>query len=244
MAFAIEINQDVENIPYSDRKKIKAVADKRGDLVDLMSGNPDMEMPAFIKKKLKEKIDSVPMRYTDYYGLPELRRRLSDRIRTDSGILIDPQEELLITHGVQEALYSVMRTILRRGDEVLIPTPHYANYLLNTLACGAKPVFIPLEEKNGFIPRIKVLKEHLTPRTRMLIFSNPNNPLGIVWPDSTVEELARFSRTNNLIVLVDEIYREFAQPEPPISIASIPGMKERTFIFRGFSKTYFMMGLR
>ncbi|UCF98639.1 MAG: pyridoxal phosphate-dependent aminotransferase [Spirochaetaceae bacterium] len=238
------INPEVAAIPYGDRKRIKSVAEARADLVDLMSGNPDMEMPPYIRERLKERIDSGPMRYTAYWGSPKLRQRLAEKLEAECGIEADPEEELLITHGVQEALYALMRTVLCRGDEVLIPSPHYANYLLDAIACGAEPVFVPLYEQEGFVPRIEELERAITPKTRLLVFSNPNNPLGVTWPDETIESLANLVRSRDLLVAVDEIYRDFSESKPPLSIASLPGMKERTFTLQGFSKSYFMMGLR
>jgi aminotransferase len=203
-----------------------------------------MEMPPYIRERLKERIDSGPMRYTGYWGSPKLRQRLSEKLEAECGIEADPEEEILITHGVQEALYAVMRTVLRRGDEVLIPSPHYANYLLDAIACGAEPVFVPLHEREGFVPRIEELQRAITPKTRLLVFSNPNNPLGVTWPDETIESLANLVCSRDLLVAVDEIYRDFSESKPPLSIASLPGMKERTFTLQGFSKSYFMMGLR
>jgi aminotransferase len=221
----IRINPEVAAIPYGDRKRIKTVAEARTDLIDLMSGNPDMEMPPFIRQRIKERVDSGPMRYTGYWGSPELLGRLSQHLVSECGIEANPNEEILITHGVQEALYTVMRTVLRRGDEVLIPTPHYANYLLDTVACGAEPVFVPLRESESFIPSIEDLEQAITPKTRLLVFSNPNNPLGITWPDDTIEAIANLVRGRDLLVAVDEIYRE-------------------TFTLQGFSKSFFMMGMR
>ena len=244
MSFDIKINPHIANIPYGDRKKMLAAAEGKENLVDLMSGNPDMEMPHYIREQVKKKIDTLPMRYTPYYGIPELKERLADIMGIEWGTSIDPEQELLITHGVQEGLYAAMRTILHSGDEVLVPTPHYANYLLDTVACGAEPIFVPLKEDEGFVPNMAVLEQYVTSKTRALVFANPNNPLGITWPDNTIRNLAEFAKKHNLIVLVDEIYREFAAPKPPLSIASLPGMRERTFTFRGFSKSYFMMGMR
>jgi aminotransferase len=244
MSFEIKVNPYIANIPYGDRKKMLAAAEGKENLVDLMSGNPDMEMPHYIREQVKKKIDTLPMRYTPYYGIPELKERLSDIVGTEWGTSIDPEQELLITHGVQEGLYAAMRTILHSGDEVLVPTPHYANYPMDTVACGAEPIFVPLKEDEGFVPNMAVLKQYVTSKTRALVFANPNNPLGITWPDDTIRNLAEFAKKHNLIVLVDEIYREFAVPKPPLSIASLPGMRERTFTFRGFSKSYFMMGMR
>ena len=241
---AISVNPAVAAIPYGDRKRIMELARGREDLVDLMSGNPYQQMPEWIRRRTTELFNSAPMRYTHYWGMPELRERLAEKLEAECRISADPERELLVTHGVQEALYVVMRTLLRPGEEVLIPSPHYANYLLNTVACGAEPVFVPLRETNGFLPDMGELEAALSEKTRLLIFSNPNNPLGVAWPDSTIEEVADFVRRHDLLVVVDEIYRDFAAPRPPLSIASLPGMRERTFTLQGFSKSYFMMGMR
>jgi aminotransferase len=240
----ISVNPAVAAIAYGDRKRIMELCAGREDLVDLMSGNPYQQMPEWIRRRTTELFNSAPMRYTHYWGMPELRQRLAEKLKAECGISADPDRELLVTHGVQEALYAVMRTLLRPGQEVLIPSPHYANYLLNTVACGAQPVFVPLKEANGFLPDVGELEAALSEKTRLLIFSNPNNPLGVTWPDSAVEELADFAQTHDLLVVVDEIYRDFAAPRPPLSIASLPGMGERTFTLQGFSKSYFMMGMR
>jgi len=240
----IRINPAVAAIPYGDRKKLKTLVAGREGLADLMSGNPCTPMPPFIRDRLRESLDSGLARYTDYWGLAELRRRLSAWLQSECGVEADPEESLIITHGVQEALYVVFRTVLRAGDQVLIPSPHYANYLLNTVACGAEPVFVPLAEDEGFIPDIRRLRSLITPRARLLVFSNPNNPLGVVWPEQILRELAETAREHDLLVVADEIYRDFAAPGPPRSIASLPGMKERTFTCSGFSKSCFMMGLR
>jgi aspartate/methionine/tyrosine aminotransferase len=240
----ISVNPAVASIPFGDRKRIMELCKGRDDLIDLMTGNPYQQMPDWIRRRTTELFESGPMRYTHYFGMPELRQKLADKLERECGISADPEGEVLVTHGVQEALYVVMRTLLRPGDEVLIPSPHYANYLLNTVACGAEPVFVPLMESNGFLPDRRELEAAVTKNTRLLVFSNPHNPLGITWPDSTVQELAEFAKANDLLVVVDEIYRDFATPRSPLSIASLPGMGERTFTLQGFSKSYLMMGMR
>jgi aminotransferase len=241
---SISVNPAVAAIPYGDRKRIMELCRGREDLVDLMSGNPYQQMPEWIRRRTTELLNSGPMRYTHYWGMPELRQRLAEKLRSECGISVDPERGILVTHGVQEALYVVMRTLLRPGEEVLIPSPHYANYLLNTVACGAEPVFVPLRETGGFLPEVDELEAALSGKTRLIVFSNPNNPLGVTWPDGKVEELADFVRKHDLLVVVDEIYRDFAAPRPPLSIASLPGMQQRTFTLQGFSKSYFMMGMR
>jgi aminotransferase len=201
-------------------------------------------MPPFIRDRMKEDLDRGYARYTNYYGMPELRQKLAERLAEECGILADPEKEVLITVGVQEALYVTMRVILHLGDEVLIPSPHYANYSMNAVACGARPVLVPLDQEKGFIPDRNRLEKAITPKTRVLVFCNPSNPLGVVWPRETLEVFADLAQAHDLAVLVDEIYRDFTYTTRPPSIASLPGMKERTFTFGGFSKSYMMMGLR
>ena len=122
-----QINPDVESIPYADRKKILDATRGRTDLADLSSGNPDVPMPPHIRERLREEVEAGYAPYTHYYGIPELRTRIAQYLRDTCAITVDPESEILVTQGVQQALYLVLRTILRRGDDVLIPRPHYAN---------------------------------------------------------------------------------------------------------------------
>ncbi len=243
MTDQLQINPDVESIPYADRKKILDATRDRTDLADLSSGNPDVSMPPYVQARLKEAVESGYAPYTDYYGIPQLRSRIAEYLQETCAITVDPDSEILVTQGVQQALYLVLRTILRRGDEVLIPSPHYANYDLDPVASGGRPVLVPLEEEDGFTPDPDRLDQAITPRTRAILFSNPNNPLGVTWTRPTLEVVADLARRHDLYVLVDEVYRDF-HPERLTSIAALPGMRERTFVFNGFSKSHFMMGLR
>lgn len=239
----IRINPDVRNIPYADRKKILDATRAREGLADLSSGNPNVPMPPYIREQLKRDLELGYAPYTDYYGMPKLRAKIAAYLLDQCAIVADPDSEILVTQGVQQALYLVLRTILCRGDEVLILSPHYGNYYLDTVASGGRPVLVSLSEKAGFVPDINRLEEAITPRTRAVIFSNPNNPLGVTWSKPTLERLAELAQSHDLCVLVDEVYRDF-HPQQPMSIAALPGMKQRTFTFNGFSKAYFMMGLR
>ncbi len=244
MGSHIQIHPDILNIPYGDRHRINDATQGRDGLINLASGNPDLSMPPFITERLKASLDSGYASYTNYYGLPELRRKLSQFLKKNCGISADPDTELLITHGVQEGLYIVMKSILHPGDEILIPSPHYAEYYLNAVACGSKPVLVALDEEKGFIPDFDLIERAVTRKTRAVVFCNPNNPLGVVWPRDVLEDISDLAKANNLIVLVDEIYRDFTYTDQPPSISTLPGMAERTFTFGGFSKSYMMMGLR
>lgn len=238
------INPDIAKIPQSKRDAINVAIQRKKNLPNLAAGNPVMRMPKTIIDRAAAYLSSGFVRYTDYYGFPELRQRLSQVLQSQWQITADPETELLITSGVQEALYVVMRTILQPGDEVLIPSPHYGTYFQNTVACGAKPVLVPLAEADGFQPDVEQLARAVTPQTRAIVFCNPSNPLGVVWPRASIEAIADLARRHDLLVLVDEIYRDFIFETPPPSIAALEEMKIRTFTFGGFSKTYMMMGLR
>lgn len=238
------INPAIAKIPKSKREAILAAVKRKTNLVNLAAGNPNMPMPETIVERLRDYLSAGYARYTDYYGFPELRNKLAQKLQDQWHITSDPEEELIITSGVQEGLYVVMRALLQPGDEVLIPSPHYGTYFQNTVACGAKPVLVPLDEADGFQPDKDRLARAITPRTRAIVFCNPSNPLGVVWPRATMEDLADLATQNNLVVLVDEIYHDYIFTTLPPSMASLPGMKARTFTFGGFSKSHLMMGLR
>lgn len=244
MAKEIQIHPNVQNIPYGDRKRIMDACQGKKDLVNIASGNPVIQMPPFIVQQLKERLSSGFAPYTNYYGLPELRQKLAVYLEDKFEIKADPEEELLITHGVQQGLYVVMRTVLLPGDEILMPSPHYAEYYLNAIACGVTPVLVPLDEKDNFKPDLDRFRAAITPRTRAIVFSNPNNPLGVVWDRKILEGIAELARENDLLVIVDEIYHDLTFSGEPVSIGSLPGMEERTFTLGGFSKAFMMMGMR
>ncbi len=241
----IAINPDVAHIPLGEREKLDAAIANKSDLADLASGNPHFAVPPFIRKRLQEHLEtSAYMPYTDYYGMLELRERIADYLKHQCRMIVDPVSELMVTHGVQEGLFIVLKTILQPGDEVLLPSPYYGHYAIDTIACGGRPIPVRLDEETGFMPDPLQFEKAIGPKTRALLFCNPNNPLGVVWPEEVLQHMAHLARKHDLLLLVDEIYRDFIRPEPPISIAALPGMAQRTFTFNGFSKAYMMMGLR
>ncbi len=243
-ADASRINPDVAAIPMSKREAIWKAMHGRKGLANLASGNPEMIMPEPIRKAMRVHVDEGYARYTDYYGLKELRESISGMLIRDWSLSADSEDAIILTCGVQQGLYVVMRSILKPGDEVIIPSPHYGTYYQNTLACGAKPVLFPLAESDDFVPDFESLARTVSPKSRAIVFCNPNNPLGVVWSHQTLHSLADFAEAHNLLVLVDEIYRSYTFNGEPLSIGSLPGMAQRTFTFGGFSKSHLMMGLR
>ena len=243
-ADAVRINPDVAAIPMSQREAIWKAMEGRNDLANLASGNPDMVMPGPVRQALQKNAAEGYARYGDYYGLKALREGIGGMLERDWSLPVDSEDAIIVTCGVQQGLYTVMRSILKPGDEVIIPSPHYGTYFQNTLVCGAKPILVPLEESADFVPDFERLNAAVSPRSRAIVFCNPNNPLGVVWSPRVLKSLAEFAQTHDLLVLVDEIYRDYTFDGKPLSIGSIPGMAQRTFTFGGFSKSHFMMGLR
>jgi len=241
---ASRINPDVAAIPMSEREAIWKAMQGRHDLANLASGNPEMVMPEPVRKAMRVYVDEGYARYTDYYGFKALRQGIGGMLERDWSISVDAEDAIILTCGVQQGLYVVMRSILNPGDEVIIPSPHYGTYYQNTLACGAKPVLVPLAESDNFVPDFERLSAGVSPKSRAIVFCNPNNPLGVVWSHQTLKSLADFAQTHDLLVLVDEIYRDYTFNGEPLSIGSLPGMAQRTFTFGGFSKSHLMMGLR
>jgi aspartate/methionine/tyrosine aminotransferase len=243
-ADASMINPDVAAIPMSKREAIWKAMEGRNDLANLASGNPDMVMPEPVREAMRNHVAEGYARYTDYYGFKGLREGIGNMMERDWSLAVDSEDAIIVTCGVQEGLYIVMRSILQPGDEVIIPSPHYGTFYQNTLVCGAKPVLVPLEESDGFVPDFERLTAAVSSKSRAIVFCNPNNPLGVVWSHQTLKSLAEFAQTHNLIVLVDEIYRDYTFNGEPLSIGSLPDMAQRTFTFGGFSKSHLMMGLR
>lgn len=243
-ADASKINPDVAAIPMSKREAIWQAMEGRNDLANLASGNPDMVMPLPIRQAMQEHVADGYARYTGYYGFKALREGIGGMLERDWSLAVDSEDAIIVTCGVQQGLYTVMRSILKPGDEVIIPSPHYGTYYQNTLVCGAKPVLVPLEESDGYVPDIERLTAAVRPRSRAIVFCNPNNPLGVVWSHQTLKSLADFAQAHDLLVLVDEIYRDYTFNGEPLSIGSLPDMAQRTFTFGGFSKSHLMMGLR
>jgi len=243
-ANVLGINPDVAAIPMSQREAIWQAMEGRNDLANLASGNPDMVIPQRICQALQGHVADGYARYSDYYGTKALRAAIGGMLNRDWSLTVDSEDAIIVTCGVQQGLYIVMRSILKPGDEVIIPSPHYGTYYQNTLVCGAKPVLVPLEESADFEPDFERLQAAVSPKSRAIVFCNPNNPLGVVWSHQALKSLAEFAQAHNLLVLVDEVYRDYTFDGQPLSIGSLPGMAQRTFTFGGFSKSHFMMGLR
>ncbi len=184
------------------------------------------------------------MHYTSNFGCMEVRQAIADKLKRENNIDYKPGE-VLVTVGLSEAVFAVLATILNRGDEILVPDPVWLNYMNVPNLLGAKPVTYSLKEENGFQMDLDEVRSKITPRTKAVVIVTPNNPTGGVLSERVLKELAEIAVANDLMVLSDEVYeRLIYDGEKHVSIASLPGMKERTFTLNGMSKAYAMDGWR
>ncbi|MFW5708833.1 MAG: pyridoxal phosphate-dependent aminotransferase [Chloroflexota bacterium] len=185
------------------------------------------------------------MAYTSNYGLPELRRAIARKLATVNGIHIDPEQEVIVTVGTNEAVLMIMRGLLNPGDEVLVPDPMWLHYMHCATLAGARVVSVPLSESNRFMVDPDDVRARITSQTRMLILNTPHNPTGAVYDDTTLRAIADVVYENGLWLVSDEIYEQICfDGAKHISPGSFPHIADRTITINGFSKAYAMTGWR
>lgn len=216
------------------------------DIIGLATGTPNFDTPAYIKKAGKAAIDEdlTFVTYTQSAGLPELREAIAAKLARENGVHVG-SDQVLVTIGVKQGLYTAAQACLEPDDEVLIPTPTWVTYEACFKLAGAVPVFVACRADSGFRPDPDALARHVGPRTRAIMLNSPGNPAGGVITPDAMRGIAELATRHDLLVLTDEIYEHMVYCEHPhVSIASLPGMAERTLTFNGMSKTYRMTGWR
>ena len=213
-------------------------------VIALGVGEPDFKTPYSVRQAAIQNLQHGQTRYTANAGLSELRRAISDYLKRKFDLAYDKKDEILVTVGGSEAIDLAIRAFLNPGDEVLIPEPCFVCYSpIVTLTSGV-PVSIQTREEDEFRLTPEQLEAAITPKTKMLVLPYPNNPTGAVMRREHLEAIAEVIRRHDIIVLSDEIYAELTYNGRHVSIASLPGMKERTIVVNGFSKTFAMTGWR
>lgn len=213
-------------------------------IIHLEIGEPDFPTPQHIIEAAKRALDEGWTHYGPAQGLPELREVIADYLSRTRGIGVGP-EHVCVVPGGKPIIFFPMLALLEPGDEVLYPDPGFPIYHSMIRFLGATPVPIPLTESSGFSFDLNRVHDLLTDRTKLLILNSPQNPTGGIIPERDLRQLAELVRDRDLIILSDEIYSRLSYSEQlPFSIASVPGMLERTIILDGFSKTYAMTGWR
>ena len=214
------------------------------NVIHLEIGEPDFPTPAHIVEAAKRALDEGWTHYGPTQGLPELRETIADYISRTRGISVSGRQVCVVPGG-KPILFFSMLALLEPGDEVLYPDPGFQIYRSMIRYLGAVPIPVPLLERRNFSLDLNVLRDKLSSRTRLLILNSPQNPTGGVIPAEDMREIAAMVRERDLMVLSDEIYsRIYYTDEAPVSIASLPGMLEKTILLDGFSKTYAMTGWR
>lgn len=230
--------------PSSIRRMIELSAGMK-NVIHLEQGEPDFTTPEHILNAAIEAIRGGCTHYTAMDGTMELREAIAKKLEKDNGIDFDPQTEVTVTSGSQEAMLIAALGFLNRGDEALILDPYYPACYEDTLLAEAKSVSVPLDEKKGYSVETEALESKITERTRMIWLCNPSNPTGHVFSKEDLEVIAEVAKRHDLIVFADEIYEKIVYDGVRhVSIGSLPGMEERTVTVNGFSKAYAMTGWR
>lgn len=235
-------------LPFSGIRSIMERANKMQqegtDIIHMEIGRPDFDTPDVIKKAAYASIEKGNVFYTSNYGTPELRTAIAHKLATENDVKYDP-EEILVTVGVGEGTYAAIAAFCDPGDEILVPDPVWLNYINVPNFFGAVPVAYSLKEANAYQIDPVQIESLISKKTRMIIINSPGNPTGAVQSRQTLEKIAAIAQKHDLIVVSDEIYEKLVYDDTKhFSIASLPGMKERTITLNGFSKCYSMTGWR
>lgn len=235
-------------LPFSGIRSMMEHANKMQqegtDIIHMEIGRPDFDTPEVIKKAAYASIETGNVFYTSNYGIPELRTAIAHKLTTENDVKYDP-EEILVTVGVGEGTYAAIAAFCDPGDEILVPDPVWLNYINVPNFFGAVPVAYSLKEANAYQIDPAQIEALISEKTRMIIINSPGNPTGAVQSRQTLEKVAAIAQKHDLIVVSDEIYEKLVYDDTKhVSIASLPGMKERTITLNGFSKCYSMTGWR
>ena len=222
----------------------KELEKKGAKVIHLEIGEPDFDTPEHIKEAAVKAIRAGYTHYTPAPGILELRQAISEKVSKERGIDVDPNREVIVMPGAKPGLFTGILSIVNPGEEVLVPDPAFPIYRSVVEFLGAVAVSIPLKEEKNFRMDPEDVRRKVTAKTKMLILNSPHNPCGSTLLKSDIEALAEIARDNNLWVMSDEVYSKIIYGGSHHSIASEPGMKERTILIDGFSKTYAMTGWR
>ena len=234
----------IVDIPPSGIRKFFDVVSEMKGAISLGVGEPDFDTPWHVREEGIYSLEKGRTFYTSNAGLKELKQEIGKYLKRRMHIEYDYNTEILVTVGGSEAIDIALRAMLNPGEEVLIPQPSYVSYVPCAVLAGGKPVIIELEEKDQFKLTKEKLLEKITPNTKVLILPFPNNPTGAIMEREDLEEIAKVIEEKDIFVISDELYAELTYKGEHVSIAAIPGMRERTVLINGFSKAYAMTGWR
>lgn len=238
------LSDKIQNIKPSGIRKFFDIVNTMEGAISLGVGEPDFETPYFIRDEGVYSLEKGRTFYTSNSGLMDLRMEIDRYIKRKYKVSYNPAKEIIVTVGGSEGIDIALRAMLNPGDEVLLPQPSYVSYEPCTILASGVPVIIDLKEENGFKLTAEQILEKITDKTKILILPFPNNPTGSILSYKELEEIAKVCIEKDLFVLSDEIYCELTYAGDHASIIQVPGMKERTILINGFSKSYAMTGWR
>jgi len=238
------LNKTITEIKPSGIRKFFDIVSEMKDAISLGVGEPDFETPWHIREEGIYSLEKGRTYYTSNSGLKELREEICRYLYRRFNLSYDWSKETLVTIGGSEAIDIGLRVMLEKGDEVLLPQPSYVSYEPCIVMAGGKPVIIELKAENEFKLTAEQIRKACTEKTKVIILPFPNNPTGSVMSRSELEKIVDVIIEKDLFVMSDEIYAELTYGEKHTSIAEFPGMKERTVVINGFSKSYAMTGWR
>jgi aminotransferase len=238
------LNATVRDIPRSGIRDFFDIVTTMKDVISLGIGEPDFDTPWHVREATVFALERGATHYSSNLGYIELRRALSKYVAKKFGAEYNPDNEVLVTVGVSEALDIALRALINPGDEVLYHEPCYVSYRATILFAHGVPVPVATRPENGFRLTRAMLEAKCTAKTKVLMLNFPNNPTGAIMDRKELEDIAAFAREKDLIVITDEIYGELTYDSPHTSIVSLPGMRDRTIFLHGFSKAWAMTGYR
>lgn len=241
--------QRMEHIPPSGIREVFDAAarlQRQGkSIINFQIGRPDFDTPGHIKEASKRALDEGFVHYTPNAGIPELREAIAHKLKAENDLVVDPERELIVTVGANEAIALTMLALVDPGDEVIIANPSWPHYYYCVRLAGGIPISVPLREENGFQLSPDDVEDKLTPRTRMLVINTPQNPTGSMLSRQSLAALGAIVEKHGLLVIADEVYDRITYTEQThVSFATLPGMRESTLTINAFSKTYSMTGWR
>jgi aminotransferase len=238
------ISQKVATLPPSGIRKFFGLLSSVEDVISLSIGEPDFVTPWHIREAGIYSLEKGYTMYTSNSGMPELRQELASYLELRYGVSYHPEHEILITAGSSEALDLVLRAIINPGDEVIIPDPCYVAYPADVILAGGVPILVPTNEENNFVVRATDIEAMITKQTKAILLGYPANPTGAVMSKKEADAIVELVKKHDLLLVSDEIYARLVYGAEHICFPSLPGMKKRTILISGFSKSHAMTGWR
>ena len=241
----MSISEWLDEIPPSGIRKLFELSGKYKDTISLGIGEPDFDTPKHIKEYAKEGLDIGLTHYTPNNGLKLLREAVALKLRRDNSIEADPETNIMITAGGNQAFLLSLSTFVRHGDEVLLPSPYFVTHRAAVKLAGGVPVEVKSTDEEEFKVSPESLEKAITKKTRGIIINSPNNPTGTILRKKDLEDISAIAIEHNLKIMSDEVYESFVyEGEKHVSISSLNGMADRAITVNSFSKVYAMTGWR